>query len=383
MRTVAEGQVKITIPDEEKISKKLPVFYNPVMRFNRDMTVLLLKVFGKASLKIGDPLAGSGIRGIRLLKELPEGLVGSVWMNDYSPRFIEGCKDALSGNGVDSADSSVSSFFERQEKMGKIGGFSHDLLDAGFTPYNRKVLLSSMDANLFLLLSPGFDYIDIDPFGCPNPFLDAACMRLARGGILAVTATDTSALCGTYPSACRRKYWSEPLHDELMHEIGLRILTRKVQLVGAQYEKALVPVFSYDRDHYMRIFFQCKKSKKDVDIIMKQHCMFTWLGKTSGPMWLGDLSDEALLKKMVDAKTDVQNKKFLDILSEESKVHTVGFYDIHALCKRMKIHEIPRTEKVIERLRKAGYSCARTHFSDVGVRSDCSLDEFVAALKGS
>ncbi|MCU0373510.1 MAG: ATP-binding protein, partial [Ignavibacteria bacterium] len=42
----------------------------------------------------------------------------------------------------------------------------------------------------------GFDYIDIDPFGSPCPFLDAAIKRLSRGGILAVTATDTSALAG-------------------------------------------------------------------------------------------------------------------------------------------------------------------------------------------
>ena len=37
-----------------------------------------------------------------------------------------------------------------------------------------------------------FDYIDIDPFGSPNPFLAAAIGRITRNGIVAVTATDTA-----------------------------------------------------------------------------------------------------------------------------------------------------------------------------------------------
>ena len=87
--------------------------------------------------------------------------------------------------------------------------------------------------------------------------LDSAIKRISRNGILAVTNTDTAALTGTYPKACIRKYWSMPKRDYMMHETGLRILIRKVQLVGMQYEKALYPIFSYFKDHYFRIFFQC------------------------------------------------------------------------------------------------------------------------------
>ena len=45
---------------------------------------------------------------------------------------------------------------------------------------------------LAILHSKGFDYIDLDPFGSPNIFLDSAVKRLGRNGILAVTATDTA-----------------------------------------------------------------------------------------------------------------------------------------------------------------------------------------------
>ena len=89
--------------------------------------------------------------------------------------------------------------------------------------------------------STGFDYIDVDPFGSPNPFLDAAIKRIARDGILAVTATDTAPLCGTYTNACRRKYWAVPLRNELMHEIGIRIRNAKPFIkVDGKWQKRLV-----------------------------------------------------------------------------------------------------------------------------------------------
>ena len=56
-----------------------------------------------------------------------------------------------------------------------------------------------------------------------------------------------------------------------MHETGIRILIRKVQLIGAQFEKALTPIFSFYADHYYRVFFKCEKGKKKADEIVKQH----------------------------------------------------------------------------------------------------------------
>lgn len=143
--------------------------------------------------------------------------------------------------------------------------------------------------------------------------------RISRGGILAVTATDTAALCGTYPSTCKRNYWATPLRNEHMHELGLRILIRKVELIGAQYEKALTPIFSYFKDHYFRAFFLCEKSKTKADEILKNHKYFHYCNKclsfftsdsnrekccektmdTAGPLWAGLINDADLVKKMI------------------------------------------------------------------------------------
>ncbi|MFW6231130.1 MAG: hypothetical protein ACOC32_03850 [Nanoarchaeota archaeon] len=236
---ITEGSVKLEFDMPEKVSKELGVFYNPVMKLNRDISIEVLKIAGKdRPMRVALPLSGSGIRGLRFLKELPD-TVRSVSFNDHADDFATSLKKRLVLNGIDADDD--------------------------------RVQISQSDANIFLLGSGGFDYIDIDPFGTPNPFLDAAVQRIARNGILAVTATDTSALAGTYADVCKRKYDAIPLRNWLKHVVGVRILIRKVQLVGAQYDKALYPVFSYAKDHYYRVFFRCVKSKDKCTEIVKSH----------------------------------------------------------------------------------------------------------------
>jgi len=220
-----------------------------------------------------------------------------------------------------------------------------------------------------ILNSKGFDYIDIDPFGTSNLFLDSAIKRISRNGILAVTNTDTAALTGTYPKTCIRKYWAIPKKDYLMHETGLRILLRKVQLIGMQYEKALIPIFSYFKDHYFRIFFLCVKGKKEADKIAKQHGMF----KGAGPLWLGRLWDNKLVNKMYKSN----NLKFLKIIKEESKIDVIGFYDTHKKGNKKVI----KKEELIKKIRKKGYEAASTHFSGTGIRTNIHYKKLLKLLK--
>ena len=285
---IQEGSAKIEVEKADIVSKEMEVFYNPVMSINRDISILLLNSVENKKMRMADLMAASGIRSIRFLKELDKNKIEEIHINDYS-------KDSIS-------------LIKKNLRLNKIKA-------AG-----KKIKITNEDANLFLLNSMGFDYIDIDPFGTPNPFLDAACKRISRNGILAVTATDTSALCGTYVNACKRKYWAVPKNDATMHETGLRILIRKVQLVGAQYDKALMPVFSYSKDHYMRVFFRNEKGKNKVDEILKYHGTFNEIG----PLWLGQLFDSKLCgiiyKNATKNKIFKSNKelmKFLPVIKEE------------------------------------------------------------------
>ncbi len=356
---IIENTTKLDIPESGKISRKLGVFYNPLMKFNRDISVLLINALGQ-DLRAADPLAGSGVRAIRFLKECKN--VKEVYANDVSKEAVENMTKNAKLNDV-------------------------------------KFSISNMDANRFLLESTGFDYIDVDPFGSPNPFLQSAIIRLSRESILAVTATDTAPLSGTYPEACLRKYWAKPMNNYLMHEVGLRILIRKVQLVGAEMEKALVPIFSYSKDHYFRIFFRCEKHKSAVDKVLEQHgylvhcdsCLDRWVSKDifskkckknhkidyAGPLWLGNLWDEKLAERMLKLNKDKETAEFLKIILEESKIQVVGFYDMHAAAKAYKKNSSPMSE-VIEKLKKNKVS--RTHFNPHSIRSDINLKNFLRVV---
>jgi tRNA (guanine26-N2/guanine27-N2)-dimethyltransferase len=349
MQTVTEGKATIKIPRETKISKQMDVFYNPRMKSNRDITIAVFNAWEKNKLQIADPFAASGIRAIRILKECKKEKIESIWLNDHSPDAIKQIKSNLKLN------------FPKKSFMSRA---------------NVKIFMK--DANMFLLESNGFDYIDLDPFGSPVAFLDSACKRIARNGILAVTATDTSALCGSFPDACKRKYAATPLRSPIMHELGLRILIKKCQEIAAQYDKALLPIFSYAKDHYMRVFFQCEKGKTKANEIVEQHKMITINNTRVGPLWTGKLWDEKFVKKM--ETEEKETKKFLDVIKEEASIEHVGFYDIHALCKKNKLH-IPQYAPLMKAVETAGHNVARTHFSLNGIRSTIAEKELLEIIK--
>jgi tRNA (guanine26-N2/guanine27-N2)-dimethyltransferase len=338
-----EGSAKILLPKSARLDRKMPVFYNPVMKHNRDLAILLLKSVPDLNLRVCLPLAGSGVRGIRFLKELSRSKIKKVYFNDGNPMAAK--------------------YIKRNLRINKI---------------RSRFAVANTDANLFLRSHDLFDYIDVDPFGTPNPFLDAAIQRLNHSGILALTATDTAALCGSSPMACIRKYWAIPLHNHMMHEFGLRILIRKAQLVGAQYGRALLPIYSCSKIHYMRVFFRMKKAKSEVDKIMSLHGFY----RHAGPMWLGPLWDSNLAASIAKQSylVDHELARMLKTIASESSIKVIGFYDLHEFCKARRL-EIPRNEELLKCLRKMKLAASPTHFSPYGIRTLASEKELVRAIK--
>lgn len=338
--TISEHNTLINAFVDDRVSKKLPVFYNPVMKLNRDLSIILLNSLPDTDMQIALPLAASGVRGIRFLKELKKSKIRNISFNDHSESAIRLISENLKLNHIE----------------------------------EENVNLSCDDANLFLLNSNGFDYIDIDPFGNPNKFLDSAVNRLSRNGILAVTATDTSSLAGSFQKTCLRHYWALPQRNALKHETGLRILIRKVQLIAAQYDRALTPIFSYAKDHYMRVIFRCKKSRTATDNLIKNYGMLA----DAGPLWLGQLWDNKLTKKML--KLDPENQ-FLKTITEEAQIQTAGFMDIHDLAKKHKIGNVKKSDLILEAIRNKGFNSSPTHFSKTGIRTDIPEKQFVRLIE--
>jgi len=292
------------------------------------------------------------------IKELKKNKIQKIAFNDHNPEF--------------------NSKFKQNLKLNKLNP--------------KNISLHQEDASLFLLHQEGFDYIDLDPFGSPNPFLPAALARISRDGILAVTATDTAALTGTYAKVTRRKYWAVSLRNYLMHEIGLRILIRKIQLQGVQFDKALIPILSYHKDHYFRAYFSVQKGKELCDQIIEQHLYFLYCpaclkfkvskfnsekcdcGKIfifAGPLWSGQLFDSKLVTQMAKNNPFPEEQSFLDLLAQEQ--NQVGFYCMQELSRKFNLNSV-KLETILSKLK-----ASRTHFSPTGFKC-ASIEELINHL---
>ena len=359
-------KIKVELPPKD-VHAQMEVFYNPMMTSNRNIAILLLNAIENQDMNIASPLAGSGIRELRFLKELKSGKVQNIFVNDLKENFPKVIAENL-----------------------KLNGLKKD-----------KLIVHNDDANLFLLnqvkhcideqFCGYFDYIAIDPFGSPNPFLASTVARITREGIIAVTATDTAALTGTYPKVTKRKYWAKTVRSYMMHELGLRILVRKVQLQGVQFDKALIPILAYHKDHYFRIYFRNIKGKEKCDELLKEHKYLLYNPKTLdfktsdfnqekgfeyfGPLWVGSLADKKLIAKMAKENPFSEEQKFLDLLSEESKLNIVGFYDLHVIAKKYGL-ETTKLEPVLKKVKGV-----RTQFSGTGIKTKMGIKEIVKAMK--
>src|SRR3989344_6184449 len=100
METVNEGLAKIKVQKPKIVSKEMKVFYNPVMSMNRDISVLLLNSINKSNMQIADPLAASGIRSIRFLKELYRNKIKKIYINDNNRSAVKLIKKNLKLNDI-------------------------------------------------------------------------------------------------------------------------------------------------------------------------------------------------------------------------------------------------------------------------------------------
>lgn len=64
-----------------------------------------------------------------------------------------------------------------------------------------------------------FHAVDLDPYGCPSPFLDGTVQCVQDGGLLLVTCTDMAVLAGNSPETCYTKYGAVSLKSKACHEM--------------------------------------------------------------------------------------------------------------------------------------------------------------------
>ena len=118
-----------------------------------------------------------------------------------------------------------------------------------------------------VLLSSGWQWIDIDPFGSPVPFLDSAMQSSARRAVMEITATDTAALTGSSASACLRRYGAKIRTDQMAHDSALRLLMATVARTAAQHDRCIIPLLSSWDSHHIRVSVKVHRSIQSANLL--------------------------------------------------------------------------------------------------------------------
>jgi len=388
---IKEGAANLAVPKLDAFKRapweyapsKAPVFYNPVMKLNRDIAILAIQAFQRnigREISIAEPLTGCGVRGIRFAMEVDG--VQHVYLNDINPIAFK-----MAMHNV------------------KINGLA------------ERVSLSNEDANLFMsrYAAPHkrFDCIDIDPFGSPSPFLDSAVRALRDGGLLALTATDMAPLCGVHPKAAFRKYGGFPLRTEYCHEIAVRLLIGALVMTAAKHEIGVQVLFSYKSSHYIRVYASLFHGAKKADVsigkmgyilhcfncfhrqispgiapfLNKKCCECGVSLKAAGPLWLGRLADkdfcEQIEKEATVSRVELngQIRKILSLIKGESTAPATYFV-IDKICDKLGLPS-PPVEKVMERLAEEGFKVWQTHFNTRGIKTNAPAKIVVESIRQS
>ncbi|NLI62414.1 MAG: tRNA (guanine(10)-N(2))-dimethyltransferase [Methanosarcinaceae archaeon] len=394
-RIIKEGSVEILIPSESEelkrnvVSSSETVFYNPEMELNRDINVLMTSIatdylvsekgFDKNTIEYIDAFSATGIRGLRVAKDV--GI--SVILNDWKPEAYELIQKNIVHNQNQSQNSQI----------GQNGQIGQSLsLNATALKCDANVLLNSRYAA----------FVDIDPFGSPAAFLASASKSASF--FLGITATDTAPLCGAHLKSGIRKYSAVPVNNECHGETGVRILLGSIAREMAKIDKGMKVVLAHATRHYVRCYLQVLRGVENADKTLSElgfwlscpKCGFhkTYPGllpfvkeecpncsnvsvKLSGPLWLGPLKDVHFCKKAVSKIPDFNLNRSKDVEKLLNKcieeLDIPFFYDQHKLCKEFGVSAIPM-QSFLEKIKAEGYSASLTHFSGTSFKTDAPLN---------
>jgi tRNA (guanine26-N2/guanine27-N2)-dimethyltransferase len=359
LATHREESVLLRIPEKSfSDPHHCEVFYNPAMRFSRSMASL---AFAASRKKIVlDGLCATGAKGLRLAKE---NKAEKVFLLDANPAAIRLAEHNIS-----------------------LNKFSN-------------VTAICQDFNEFCLSHTAFfDFIEIDPFGTPTPFLNAALVALKNNGVLSVTSTDLANLCGK-KAPCEKFYQAKPLKNAFSHETALRILLGKIALVAKSKGFAIKPLVCYYQGHHVKAIVTCSKGKAKIPLDFLSYCekcLTVAIGRKTnckcgnrnivgGPLWAAAFCDKPFLRKMLalnesrDYADERKIEKTLSLLLGE-QLFPPFFYDLHFVADHFGLKIESKTAEILARLKKKGFRAVRTHFEPLGIKTNAPVKAICASL---
>ncbi len=348
-------------------------FLNPKAQLSRDLSVAFVKYITKVNPDATaiDTTSATGIRGIRYYKE---GEVKEICMLEINQSAFNDLKGNLHYNKMDK--------------------------DRNVKYYNQSIqefANSSMREN--------FDLIDLDPFGSAAPNL-TDIMKLSKDkSHLMITATDVAVLCGAHYKACLKTYFAQPLHNELCHEVGIRILLGYIARTASLFNFGIEPEISISYLHYIRIFLKLNHGaafavKNYENIGYALYCKacgnFTLNSplphslncnicgheySIAGPLWVGRIQDKKVIEGVKEIMSYDKVKKdeitFISNLSNE--IDTPLYYSIPVLTKMMNVESVSY-DKLKDELQSQGYSVSKTHMNKESIKTDAGISELKSAI---
>ncbi len=277
-------------------------FLNPAMAPSRTRSVLLLKdaleydwlTPSRKPIRAFDAMCSTGVRIRRWRKEIPNNLQSRLRItgNDLNEFALSWAIASHKQNPPQYIDNSELNFdkYDSIAQRSEING----------------IYFQKMDAKL-ALADASYQWIDIDPFGSPVPFIDSALQSLARTGVLEVTATDTAALTGSSLSSQKRRYDSQGIVDDYAHDDAVRVLLGLIAKIAAMHDRVIKPIIALFDGHHVRVSVLVKTSKEGAsefgenigyrlrtDSVPYRFIKYpseNQRKKASGPLWTGPLMD--------------------------------------------------------------------------------------------
>ncbi|MFW6321010.1 MAG: tRNA (guanine(26)-N(2))-dimethyltransferase, partial [Halohasta sp.] len=339
------------------------VFFNPTMELNRDITVAVLRAYRDREPRARsylDAMAASGVRGVRAAAEGFD-----VTCCDIDEEAAELARENFARNDLD-------------------GAVEHRNVNA-------------------LLHERPFDIVDLDPFGTPIPFADAAFATTRN--LVCVTATDTAPLCGAHLKSGIRKYGAVPRNTDYHPEMGLRTLLSALIRTAARYDVAAEPICSHVSRHYARTYLELDHRATSADSLLEnlgfvhhcEDCLYRTheFGLypesvsdtcpncdssrilTAGPIWLGSVADSEFTESVIDHLTpdlDTAARAERLLSTVASELDTPTHYDQHRLCKQWGVPANAMDEFVGD-LQDAGYAASKAHYSGTAFKTTATVDE--------
>ena len=302
-----------------------PGFLNPAMAPARTRSVLLLAdalehdwlVKPDHDLRALDALCATGVRVRRWRNEVPA---------EHQQRL------RITANDLDNV--ALSQLIAAHEQYPPAIRVDHALEDDRYerlpsgTMHNGLFVMNN-DARI-ALMEAAYQWVDLDPFGSPVNFLDAAVQGLSRVAFLEVTATDTAALTGSSASSGQRRYGAKGIVDSYAHDDAVRVLLGLIATTAARHDRSVEPVLALFDGHHVRVSVKIRRSREGASDVLQsmgwrvrnedgtyrfvQHPTPDEVSKASGPMWTGPLWDRDIAGRMTEdrvIKTCFPTKKEL------------------------------------------------------------------------